>query len=128
MTTIPSQASVAARLFAMLLPLLFAAGCAGGEAGELDGDPARGKAAIRAYGCGSCHAIPGIRSANGRVGPPLDRIGKRAYLGGVLPNTPEHMMRWIRAPEAVDPLTAMPNMGVSESDARNITAYLYTLK
>lgn len=115
-------------LLMALLTVVFATGCADGETQQLSGNPARGKEAIRAYGCISCHSIPGVEGANGRVGPPLDRISRRAYLGGVLPNTPENMMRWIREPEAIDSRTAMPNMGVDEVDARDITAYLYTLK
>ncbi|MDX5376452.1 MAG: c-type cytochrome [Halomonas sp.] len=112
----------------LLLPLLIASGCSSDEAEPPPGDPEVGQAAIREYGCGSCHVIPGIGGADGRTGPSLERIAKRVYLAGVLPNTPDDMMRWIREPEAVDPRTAMPNMGVSESDARDITAYLYTLK
>lgn len=92
------------------------------------GDPERGRSAIQRYGCGTCHAIPGIAGANGVVGPPLAKMAKRAYIGGVLPNTTEDMMRWLMDPPAVSPKTAMPNMGVTEGDARHITAYLYTLE
>lgn len=116
------------RLIVLLFPLLLATGCSGEEAAPPPGDAESGKAAITVYGCDSCHVIPGIRGADGRTGPSLERIAKRVYLAGVLPNTPEEMAHWIRAPEAIDPRTAMPNMGVSESDARDITAYLYTLK
>lgn len=115
-------------VFLLLLSLLLATGCSSDEAESTPGDPQKGQAAIREYGCGSCHVIPGVRGADGRTGPPLGHIARRVYLSGVLPNTPEDMARWIRNPEAVDPRTAMPNMGVSENDARDITAYLYTLK
>lgn len=110
---------------ALLLPV---AGCGSEETTSSLGDPVKGKAAIAEYGCGSCHAIPDVPGANGRTGPTLERIAKRTYLAGVLPNTPEDMVRWIRAPEKIDPRTAMPNMAVSVGDARDITAYLYTLK
>jgi cytochrome c len=92
------------------------------------GDPGRGRVAIRQYGCASCHTIPGIRGANALVGPPLGQIASRVYIAGVLPNTPENMMRWIRSPQMVDPLTAMPNVGLTEAAARDIASYLYTLK
>jgi cytochrome c len=92
------------------------------------GDPARGPALMRKYGCQTCHTIPGVIGANGLVGPPLAGIASRSYIGGVLPNAPDNMLRWIRDPKAVDPLTAMPNTGVTPSDARHITAYLYTLR
>jgi cytochrome c len=92
------------------------------------GDPHKGKTAIGKYGCISCHTIPGVRGADGLVGPPLTSIASRVYIGGVLANTPENMIRWIRDPKAVDQLTAMPNVGVSEGDARDIAGYLYTLR
>jgi cytochrome c len=38
------------------------------------------------------------------------------------------MVRWIQNPQTVDDKTAMPNLGVSARDARDIAAYLYTLK
>jgi len=91
-------------------------------------DAGRGRAAIRRYGCGSCHSIPGITGAGGLVGPPLGQIASRVYIAGVLPNEPENMIRWIQNPPAVDEKTAMPNMGVTARDARDIAAYLYTLR
>lgn len=92
------------------------------------GDVGRGRAAIQQYGCGACHEVPGVSGANGRVGPPLTRIATRMYLGGQLPNQPDNMMRWIREPQSVAPGTAMPDLNVSEKDARDIAAYLYTLR
>jgi cytochrome c2 len=97
-------------------------------ANAIGGDPARGRAMLRKYGCQSCHTIPGVAGASGLVGPPLAGIASRAYIAGVLTNTPENMERWIQDPRAVDSLTAMPNAGVTETDARHITAYLYTLR
>jgi cytochrome c1 len=61
------------------------------------------------------------------VGPALDQMGERAYIAGVLPNTPDNMERWLRDPAAVKPGTAMPDLGVSEQDARDIAAFLRTL-
>lgn len=92
------------------------------------GDPHRGPARMRAYGCSSCHTIPGVPGARSEVGPPLGGIGRRMYVAGVLANTPENLVRWIRHPTQVDPNTAMPDMGVTEQDARDIAAYLYTLR
>jgi cytochrome c2 len=92
------------------------------------GDPGRGKILIREYGCGACHTVPGVRSATGMVGPPLNGIASRSFLAGQLPNTPDNMKRWIREPQNVEGGTAMPNMNVSEQDARDIATYLYTLR
>lgn len=91
------------------------------------GDPARGARALGAYGCGSCHVIPGADGANGRVGPPLTGFGRRTYVAGLLPNTQENLVHWIRQPQAVSPGNAMPDLGVTDRDARDIAAYLYTL-
>lgn len=92
------------------------------------GDPARGIAAIGRYGCGSCHDIPGIRSARGTVGPPLGRIAVRTYLADRLSNTPANMIQWIQHPQHIERGTAMPEMGVTADDARDIAAFLYTLR
>jgi cytochrome c2 len=92
------------------------------------GDPHAGKAAIIRYGCGACHAIPAVSRANGQVGPSLDKIGVRAVIAGRLPNRPDQMVAWIRFPQSASPGTAMPDMGVSEKDGRDIAAYLYTLR
>lgn len=80
------------------------------------------------YGCASCHVIPGVAGARGMVGPSLEGIASRVYLGGQLPNTPENMMLWVREPQKVSPGTAMPDLGVTEEDGRDMVAYLYTLK
>ena len=92
------------------------------------GDPDRGPDLIRKYGCGACHLIPGIEGARGMIGPPLNGIASRTYLGGQLPNTPDNMLRWIMDPQSIERGTAMPNMGVSDNEARHIAAYLYTLR
>ena len=92
------------------------------------GSVARGKLAVVNYGCASCHTIPGIRGADALVGPPLDRVASRTYVAGVLVNTPENLVRWIEGPPQVDPLTAMPDLHVTEADARDIATFLSTLR
>ena len=92
------------------------------------GDPERGRQQIAAFGCGSCHSIPGVSGAKGLVGPPLDHFAYRAYIAGEVPNNPDFLVRWIAVPQAIEPGTVMPNLGVSEGKARDIAAYLYTLK
>jgi len=89
------------------------------------GDQRRGRQAILKYGCHACHVISSVREATGRVGPKLEDIEEQIYLGGVLPNHPENMVRWIRNPREFSPETAMPDLGVTEQDARDIAAFLY---
>lgn len=69
--------------------------------------------------------MPGVPGAHGTVGPALDGLAQRSYLAGVLPNTPDNLVRWIGHSRDIDPDTAMPNTLVSEQDARDIAALLY---
>jgi cytochrome c len=96
-------------------------------AAKTGGEPSRGPDAIRRYGCANCHTIPGIDGARGQIGPSLAGIASRAYLAGKLPNQPQNMLKWIREPQSVTPGTAMPELGVTEQDGKDIAAYLYTL-
>lgn len=100
---------------------------AGGSKGTL-GDPKRGAIALYQYSCASCHRIPGIVGAVAHVGPPLEGIARRKYLGGRLPNTPENLVRWIRHPKEISPESLMPELGVTEHHAIDIAAYLATLR
>jgi cytochrome c2 len=115
----------------VLLLALLSSGCRSQEetARRLTGgEPGRGPVLIRKYGCQTCHTIPRVPGADGMVGPPLDRLAGRTYLAGRLPNTPQNLMRWIRDPQGISPGTAMPQMGVTEQDGRDIAAFLYTLE
>ena len=110
---------------------LFFSGCkpnSGSSLALVGGDPERGRAAIERYGCAGCHTIPGARNTAAVVGPNLQSIASRNYIGGVAANTPENMIRWIENPQSLSPRSAMPNLRVTDSDARDIASYLYTLK
>lgn len=91
------------------------------------GNAKRGATAIHQYGCATCHQIPGIVGAVALVGPSLEGIASRKYLGGRVPNTPENLVRWIRHPKAFSPDTLMPALGVTEPHALDIATYLSTL-
>lgn len=109
------------------------AGCTGTPATHLssidtDGSPQHGRELIAQYGCGACHVIPGVHAARGLVGPPLFFWSRRTIIAGELPNTPENLERWIENPPAIEPGTAMPNLGVTPAQARDMAAYLYTLQ
>jgi cytochrome c1 len=62
------------------------------------------------------------------VGPPLTRFGDRTFIAGMLRNEPANLMRWLRDPQGVVPGNAMPNMGIDEQQARDLAAFLYTLR
>lgn len=110
-------------------------GLAGCEQGEIPAeqrvigaDPAAGRAAISAVACGVCHVIPGIRGANGIVGPSLAGFGKRQLIGGVAPNQPAMLIRWVKDAPSIAPNTGMPELPLTEAQARNVAAYLFTLR
>ncbi len=118
---------------ALLLVLALAlAGCGaaqGDAAPRVPGANAdRGRALLAVYGCGACHVIPGVHDARGLLGPPLTDWRGRAFVAGVLPNQPAALERWLMTPQAVVPGNAMPDMGVTPSDAADIAAYLYTIQ
>lgn len=85
----------------------------------------RGADLIVELGCGACHAIPGIRTARGRMGPPLDAYAHRAVIAGRLPNTQDNLANWIRDAPAIDDRTAMPAFAIGDRQARDIVAFLY---
>jgi cytochrome c len=108
---------------------VLAAGCGEQEAiTAVPGDPKAGRAALERYQCGACHTIPGIGGANANVGPPLSEYGQRVYIAGKFPKEPALLAKWIQDAPALAPQTAMPNVGVTEADARDIAAYLYQLR
>ncbi len=95
---------------------------------RLSSDASHGATLIKDHGCGACHTIPGVQDATGKVGPPLGQIASQAIIGGMLPNTEDNLIKWIRTPQSVVPGNAMPNTELSDHDARDIASYLYTLR
>lgn len=92
------------------------------------GDAHRGKAAIQHYGCNACHTIAGLPEPLLTAAAPVTGIATRTYIAGTLPKTPVNLILWIRFPRKVKPQTAMPDLGVSAADARDIATYLYSLR
>ena len=87
-----------------------------------------GREVIRDHGCGACHTVPGVPGAVGLVGPPLVAFGRRGYIAGRISNNRANLVRWLIDPRTVDPMTVMPRVGLSDLQARQAAAYLYTLK
>ncbi len=92
------------------------------------GDAKLGKRLIEQYQCSACHAIPGAAGVASKAGPPLDGFARRSYIAGRIPNLAEPLTRWLIDPPAMKPGTMMPQLGVSEAEARHMAAYLYTLQ
>jgi cytochrome c1 len=114
-----------------MLMLVLLAGCGGNQFKPTrvveGGDAEVGKRLITHYACGRCHEIPGVKGADGLVGPPLTKFGRRSFIAGELANTPDNLVRWIQDPRGVEPGTDMPNVGATADEARNIAAYLESL-
>ncbi|WP_280153790.1 c-type cytochrome [Piscinibacter sp. XHJ-5] len=92
------------------------------------GDRDRGRDLMAQYQCGRCHTIPDVPAAEGRIGPSLAQFARRSYIAGQLPNGPQALQRWLQDPAAAVPGTTMPKLGVSPGDARDIAAYLLSLR
>lgn len=116
------------------ISLLLAAACAStpdpSPPAALTGDRGSGAEAIEANGCTSCHVIPGIATPSGGesyVGPPLDAWSRRAFIAGTVQNNTANLRRFLLDPDDVRPGSAMPDLGLTEAEVRDITAYLFGL-
>lgn len=96
----------------------------GDAAGVALGDAEHGRELFVGYGCGACHRMEGVASADGRVGPDLDGLADQRIIAGVLANTPGFLAAWIQDPQAYSADTGMPDVGVTEQDAVDIAAFL----
>ncbi|MBV9061578.1 MAG: c-type cytochrome [Alphaproteobacteria bacterium] len=92
------------------------------------GNASRGAGLISWYGCSACHSVPGVPGADALVGPPLDHFSHRGYIAGVLHNSPDNLVMWIRNPQKFVPGNAMPALGIDDRDAHDIAAYLYSIE
>jgi len=110
-----------------VLILILLAACAKREP-AIPGDADRGKQLISQYGCTACHNVPGVKGPRGMVGPSLDHMASRTYIAGKFQNSVPNMTKWLQNPQSMDPTNAMPNLGVTPDDSRDMTAFLYTLK
>jgi cytochrome c oxidase subunit 2 len=89
----------------------------------------RGAELFLANGCGACHAVRGTE-AHGLIGPDLTHFGGRRSVGaGILPNTSDNIVRFIRETEAIKPGSRMPSYNMlSEEEATAIAGYLRSLR
>lgn len=78
-------------------------------------------------GCAACHVIPGIDWPQGVAGPSLEGFASRPMIAGRLPNQPGVLTAWLVDAPSLSPGTGMPPMPLTEAEARDVAAYLYTL-
>jgi cytochrome c oxidase subunit 2 len=88
----------------------------------------KGAEVFREKNCVTCHSIAGLMT-RGRVAPDLTHVGSRTTLaGGMLPNTPENMAKWLKDPQSVKKGVLMPDTGLETDQIEYLTAYLEGLK
>ncbi len=92
------------------------------------GDAGRGARLTHNTAAADVTSSPAISGADGLVGPPLNKMARRVYIAGLLRNSPDNLAAWIENPQAIVPGNAMPAMGINNEQARDIVAYLYTLR
>jgi len=94
---------------------------------EPAGDAVQGKDVFARNACVGCHTIRGVSA--GTLGPDLTHFGGRALFGaGLWPTNPENVAAWVKDPPALKPGAKMPNLHLSDADARAVAAYLVGLK
>jgi cytochrome c oxidase subunit 2 len=86
---------------------------------------AKGEKLFMTKGCMGCHSLQAVKAPKGLIGPNLANVGARSHIAaGWLKNTDENLERWIREPQTVKKGVLMPNLGVTEEEARALRAYL----
>lgn len=92
---------------------------------EAGGSIERGRDLMRTNGCVACHSVSGVPSVANGYGPDLDGFGGQRLIAGSLDNTPENLVAFLMNPGEVVEGTNMPNVGLTEEEARDIASWLY---
>jgi sulfur-oxidizing protein SoxX len=90
-------------------------------------DASRGLEVMDRVGCGACHVTPGIDWPKGLAGPSLQGFADSPMIAGQFPNRPDLLIAFIRDAPSMAPASAMPAMPLTDAEARDVAAYLYTL-
>ncbi|MES2841328.1 MAG: c-type cytochrome [Pseudomonadota bacterium] len=93
-----------------------------------DADAAKGRLLVTEKGCVACHTFPDVKWPRGGLGPSLHDFARQGLIAGRLPNQPGVLMQFVRNAPGLVPGTAMPAITMTDQEARDVTAYLLTLK
>lgn len=88
----------------------------------------RGRRAMYQHACLGCHEVPGLTQSPVHIGPSLDGMARRQRIAGVLDNTPDNMAQWLLHTQRIKPNSAMPTMDMTEPTARDMAAFLESLR
>ncbi len=90
-------------------------------------DANRGLAVIDRLGCAACHDTPGVAWPKGRAGSSLRGFADSPMIAGQFRNRPDTLIAFLKDAPSMAPATAMPAMPLTDAEARDVAAYLYTL-
>lgn len=90
-------------------------------------DADRGLEVMERVGCAACHETPGVAWPKGLAGPSLRGFADGPMIAGQFPNRPDVLIRFIKDAPSMAPATGMPAMPLTDPEARDVAAYLYTL-
>jgi cytochrome c oxidase subunit II len=91
------------------------------------GPAADGRQIFSRSACVGCHTVRGVSS--GLVGPDLTHFGSRTtFAAGLFPNLADRVAEWVRDAPALKAGVKMPNLGLTDGQARAVAAYLESLK
>ncbi|MFA5919679.1 MAG: cytochrome c oxidase subunit II [Methylococcaceae bacterium] len=77
--------------------------------------------------CAGCHAIRGTEAV-GAHAPDLTHLkSRRLIAGGLLTNTPDHLVKWITHAQDLKPGARMPSMELTATEISSLSAFLSTL-
>ena len=94
---------------------------------NVPGNPNAGRQLFVSAGCAGCHTLNNLPGASGVAGPNLTNVVLRPTLAGeTIPLTPDTLTRFLLDPSAVKPGSTMPSVGLTESEARDLAAFLYS--
>jgi cytochrome c oxidase subunit 2 len=97
----------------------------GSPAGPQDPQYASGEKLFLSKGCVACHSLQAVNAPKGMVGPNLANVGARSYIAaGTLKNTDANLAQWIRNPQGIKKGVLMPNLGINETEAQALVAFL----
>lgn len=120
-------------LIGTMVLVIFVAGCGllsqsrDPRVEETGGSITRGQELVKIHGCVACHSVSGVASVNDGYGPSFDDFPAQRLIGGSVENEPDTLIQFLISPQTVIPDTAMPTVGISEEDARDIATWLYSL-
>ena len=108
--------------------ILIAVACSKSEQPSAE-DIEKGRQLTGQYGCNVCHQIPSVEGMQGSMGPSLAGVAARPTISnGKVQNTPGNLAKFIQNPPSLNPSSTMPALNMPMDEAKQMAAFLRTLK